>query len=56
MKDFLKKIIKSLKLNYFLISGGPWVDLPLKNFVRFPIRVITFFADCWDDKKMQTEN
>lgn len=51
MKDFLKKIIKILKLNHFLIIARAWIDLPLKSFVRFPVRLIAFFGDYYDYKK-----
>lgn len=51
VKDFLKNIINFLKLNHFLIIGRTWINLPLKSFVRFPTRLITFFADCYDYKK-----
>ena len=51
VKGFLKNIIKFLKLNHFLIITRIWIDLPLKSFVSFPIRLITFFDDYFNYKK-----
>lgn len=51
VKGFLKNIIKFLKLNHFLIITRIWIDLPLKSFVSFPIRLLTFFGDYFDYKK-----
>ncbi len=51
MKDFLKIIIKFLKLNHFLIITRIWIALPLKSYVSFPIRLITYFANYFDYKK-----
>lgn len=48
MKDFLKRIIKILKLNPYFIIIRMWINLPLKNFISFPIRLITFFSDYFD--------
>lgn len=51
MKNFLKNIIKFLKLNRFLIIARVWIDLPLKSFVSFPIRLIIYFGDFFDYKR-----
>lgn len=51
VKNFLKKIIKILKLNSFFIIIRIWINLPLKNFISFPICLITFFGDYFYYKK-----
>ncbi len=51
MKDLLKNIIKFLKLNHFLIITRIWIDLPLKSFAGFPIRLATYFSDYFDYTK-----
>jgi len=51
VKDLLKNIIKFLKLNPFFIIIRIWIDLPLNRFVRFPIRLIIYFADYFDYNK-----